>query len=136
MELENAQDDLMFEVHKIRSDKTEYDKKLLKRYFADVEQLVQDLGNKFEVCQKVVVEDLMVVKSGLLREIASDELEKNELVQLLGWVQSYGDPDVLGNSRLGISTAALLHEQLLLSRITVNQLYDRYIEITKKDIHD
>lgn len=26
MELENARDDLMFEVHKIRSDKTEYDK--------------------------------------------------------------------------------------------------------------
>uniref|UniRef100_A0A914Z9C5 Exocyst complex component Sec6 n=1 Tax=Panagrolaimus superbus TaxID=310955 RepID=A0A914Z9C5_9BILA len=253
MELENARDDLMFEVHKIQSSKTEYDKNLLKRYFADVEQLVQDLGKQvfyicsraleavqgmeegpqklvsslriiereeridkyyserlssndnfmppgrprkwrsklyevlsknvtnrvegnqlqdrstnkqwlavyLEVCRKVVVEDLKVVKSGIvqcfppeykiydryinmyhsaiskrLREIATDELEKNELVQLLGWVQSYGGPDVLGNTRLGISTAALLQEQPLLSRITVNQLYDRYIEITKKDIHD
>uniref|UniRef100_A0AC34GKJ3 Exocyst subunit Exo70 family protein n=1 Tax=Panagrolaimus sp. ES5 TaxID=591445 RepID=A0AC34GKJ3_9BILA len=74
----------------------------------------QWLAVYLEVCRKVVVEDLKVVKSGIvqcfppeykiydryinmyhsaiskrLREIASDELEKNELVQLLGWVQSY-----------------------------------------------
>lgn len=207
MDLENARDDLMFEVHKLKNERREFDKNLLKSYFADVERLALDLGKQvwyiasraletvqgvdngpqklvsalriiereeridqyyvdrlntndnfmppgrprkwrqklfevlnntvtqrvegnqledrttnkhwlavyLEVCRKVVVDDLKVVKKGLsdcfppdyriydryihmyhsaiskrLREIASEELEKNELVQLLSWVQSYG----------------------------------------------
>uniref|UniRef100_A0AC34RL41 Exocyst complex component 3 n=1 Tax=Panagrolaimus sp. JU765 TaxID=591449 RepID=A0AC34RL41_9BILA len=248
MELENARDDLMFEVHKLKNERREFDKNLLKSYFADVERLAQDLakqiwyicsraleavqgvdngpqqlvsalriiereeridtyyverlsandnfmppgrprkwraklfeilaktvnqrveGNQLlerstnkhwlavylEVCRKVVVEDLKVVKKALvvcfppeyriydryidtyhgaisrrLREIASEKLEKNELVQLLGWVQSYGGPEILGNPALGIATAAMLHEQPLLLRSTTKLLYDQYIEIVK-----
>lgn len=68
-----------------------------------------------EVCRKIVVDDLTVVKSGLvtffppeysiydrmitfyhncvtdrIKEIASTELEKNEIAQLLGWIKDYG----------------------------------------------
>uniref|UniRef100_A0A7E4UXX1 Exocyst complex component Sec6 n=1 Tax=Panagrellus redivivus TaxID=6233 RepID=A0A7E4UXX1_PANRE len=250
MELENARDDLMYEVHKLKNEKREYDKNLLKSYFSDVEKLAQNLakqlwyicsraletvqgidngpqqlvsalrivereeridqyytdrlsasdnfmppgrprkwrakvfeilaknvtqrveGNQLqdrstntnwlavylEVCRKVLVEDLRVVKSGLapcfppeykiydryinmyhgaiakrLREIASEDLIKAELVQLLGWVQSYGGAEILGNHRLGIQTAALLAEQPLLPKLTMEALYERYIEIVKTD---
>jgi exocyst complex component 3 len=68
-----------------------------------------------EVCRRTVVEDLKIVKRSLvacfppeykiydryiqmyhdsisqrLREIAAEPLEKNELVQLLSWIQAYG----------------------------------------------
>ncbi|KAH7696380.1 Proable exocyst complex component Sec6, partial [Aphelenchoides avenae] len=244
MELENARDDLMFEVHKLtKSDRREYDKNLLKNYFSDVEKLVQDLakqiwyicsraleavrgdqdhgpqqlvsalriiereeridryyedrlsvsdnfmppgrprqwrkqlfevlrknvrqrveGNQLEdrttnkqwlaryleVCRRVIVEDLKVVKSGLVacfppeykiydryinmyheaisskvREIASEDLEKNELVQLLSWIQAYGGEHMLGTPRLGIAAGPLLQDQPLLQRSAMDQLYDR-----------
>ncbi|KAI1720371.1 exocyst complex component sec6 domain-containing protein [Ditylenchus destructor] len=251
MELENARDDLMFEVHKLRSERREYDKNLLKNYFTDVEKLVQDLGkqiwyicsraleavcgneaapqqlvsalriiereeridqhyidqmplsnnfvppgrprqwrkhlfevllknvrhrvegNQFEdrtsnrqwlaryleVCRRTVVEDLKIVKSGMVacfppeyniydryikmyhdtialrvKEISSEPLEKNELVQLLSWIQAYPTEAMLGTPKLGIQAQALVQEQPLLPKSTTNQLYDRFVELTKRDM--
>lgn len=67
------------------------------------------------MCGRIVVEDLKIVKSGLvtffppeysiydrmikfyhdciterIKEIASTSLEKQEIVQLLGWIKKYG----------------------------------------------
>ncbi|TKR96038.1 hypothetical protein L596_010116 [Steinernema carpocapsae] len=258
MELEQARDDLMFEVHKLPSERTELDKNLLKNYFVEVEKLVADLGkqiwyilsrsleavrvqerqkgqdgqqqlvtalriiereeridkyylehkastNNFmppgrprqwkkecfdvlernvqhrvegnqledrsinkqwlarylEVCRRVVVEDLRVAKGGVvncfpphyqiyerfvqmyhncisrkLREIAQDKLEKNELVQLLNWVQNYGGEQILGNPVLQINTAAMLADFPVLPKSTINQLCEQFVEITKKDMHE
>uniref|UniRef100_A0A1I8EWE1 Uncharacterized protein n=1 Tax=Wuchereria bancrofti TaxID=6293 RepID=A0A1I8EWE1_WUCBA len=121
----------------------------------------QWLARYLEVCRLVVVDDLLVAKSaaspcfppsyeiydrfvsmyhnllsGRLREIASDKLEKNELVQLLSWVNSYGSDQILGNPRLQINTAALLADHPLLSKSTVTELCDRFIEITRRDMHE
>ncbi|KAK0428448.1 hypothetical protein QR680_010811 [Steinernema hermaphroditum] len=253
MELEQARDDLMLEVHKLPSERKEFDKNLLKNYFVDVEKLVADLGKQIwyilsrsleavrgqdagqtqlvtalriiereeridkyyvehrastgdfmppgrprewkkecfnvlernvqhrvegnqledrtinkswlarylEVCRRVIVEDLKVAKlavvncfpphyqiyerfvqmyhncvSRKLREIAQDKLEKNELVQLLNWVQNYGSDQMLGNPRLEINTAALLQDHPLLPRSTMNQLCERFVEITHRDIRE
>ncbi|VDM68830.1 unnamed protein product [Strongylus vulgaris] len=67
-----------------------------------------------EVCRKVIVDDLQLARAAVpcfppdyqiydrfvhmyhncvckrLREIASERLEKSELVQLLSWIQTYG----------------------------------------------
>uniref|UniRef100_A0A914CXN7 Exocyst complex component 3 n=1 Tax=Acrobeloides nanus TaxID=290746 RepID=A0A914CXN7_9BILA len=252
MELEQSRDDLMFEVHKLKSERREYDKNLLKNYFIEVEQLVLELGkqvwyicsraleavrdnddgaqqlvsalriiereeridryfadkkstsdflppnrprgwrtklfevllnsvkarvegNQFEdrtinkqwlaryleVCRRTVVEDLKIVKRSLvacfppeykiydryiqmyhdsisqrLREIAAEPLEKNELVQLLSWIQAYGGESMLGSPVLGITTATLLNDHPLLLRSSTIQLYDRFIEINKRDIRE
>ncbi|VDO55193.1 unnamed protein product [Onchocerca flexuosa] len=110
----------------------------------------QWLARYLEVCRFILVDDLMVAKSAAspcfppsygiydrfvsmyhnllsarLREIASDKLEKNELVQLLSWVNSYGSEQILGNPRLQINTAALLADHPLLSKSTITELCDR-----------
>ncbi|CAD5213132.1 unnamed protein product [Bursaphelenchus okinawaensis] len=252
MELENARDDLMNEVHKLQTDRREYDINLLKNYFAEVDKLVEELGkhvfylckraleavrgenagpqqlvtalriiereqriddyykkqlqanpssflppgrprqwrkklfdslkstvkeriegnqleerinNKqwlvryLEVCRRTVIQDLNVVKSALVpcfpphymiydryihmyhdclssrvREVAQEDLEKNELVQLLNWIKSYGSTEMLGNPKLGIEINELLKEKPLLPRSTTDQLYDKFVEITQKDM--
>ncbi|MCP9260184.1 Exocyst complex component 3 [Dirofilaria immitis] len=121
----------------------------------------QWLARYLEVCRLVLVDDLMVAKSaaspcfppsygiydrfvsmyhnllsGRLREIASDKLEKNELVQLLNWINSYGSEQILGNPRLQINTAALLADHPLLSKSTITELCDRFIELTRRDMHE
>lgn len=121
----------------------------------------QWLARYLEVCRLVLVDDLLVAKSaaspcfppsyeiydrfvsmyhnllsGRLREIASDKLEKNELVQLLSWVNSYASDQILGNPRLQINTAALLADHPLLPKFTVTELCDRFIEITRRDMHE
>ncbi|OZC07540.1 exocyst complex component 3 family protein [Onchocerca flexuosa] len=121
----------------------------------------QWLARYLEVCRFILVDDLMVAKSAAspcfppsygiydrfvsmyhnllsarLREIASDKLEKNELVQLLSWVNSYGSEQILGNPRLQINTAALLADHPLLSKSTITELCDRFIEITRRDMHE
>ncbi|VDN02575.1 unnamed protein product [Thelazia callipaeda] len=121
----------------------------------------QWLARYLEVCRLVLVNDLMVAKSaaspcfppyyeiydrfvsiyhnllsGRLREIASDRLEKNELVQLLSWVNSYGSEQILGNSRLQINVNALLGDHPLLSKSTITQLCDRFIEINRQDMRE
>uniref|UniRef100_A0A1I7SVH6 Exocyst complex component Sec6 n=1 Tax=Bursaphelenchus xylophilus TaxID=6326 RepID=A0A1I7SVH6_BURXY len=254
MELENARDDLMNEVHKVQSDKREYNINLLKNYFAEVDKLVVELekqifyicsraleavrgenagpqqlvsalriiereqriddyykkqqtanpssflppgrprqwrkklftvlsktvkdrieGNQLEerinnkqwlvryleVCRRIVIDDLQVVKSALLpcfpphymiydryihfyhealsnrlRQIASDELEKNELVQLLNWIKSYGSNEMLGNPKLGIEINELLKEKPLLPRSTSDFLYDKFVDVTQQNMTD
>uniref|UniRef100_A0A914I8A8 Exocyst complex component 3 n=1 Tax=Globodera rostochiensis TaxID=31243 RepID=A0A914I8A8_GLORO len=251
MELENARDDLMFEVHKLNSERREYDKNLLKTYFSDVDKLVDALGkqiwyicsraleavqgndsalqqlvsalriiereeridtyyldqrlmsNNFmppgrprqwrqrlfevllknvhdrlegnqledkainrqwlarylEACRRRVVDDLRLVKTSLsacfppeyniydryikyyhdsisLHKLASDALEKNELVQLLSWIQSYTGEQMLGHPKLGIQAQALLQEFPLLPKSTTNHLHDRFIEMTRRDMHE
>ncbi|VDM46063.1 unnamed protein product [Toxocara canis] len=96
-----------------------------------------------EVCRLVFVDDLAVAKSGAvpcfppqyniyerfvgmyhncissrLREIASEKLEKNELVQLLSWVNAYGGDQMLGTPKLQINAAAMLADHPLLLRST------------------
>uniref|UniRef100_A0A915P623 PPIase cyclophilin-type domain-containing protein n=2 Tax=Meloidogyne TaxID=189290 RepID=A0A915P623_9BILA len=253
MELENARDDLMFEVHKLNSERREYDKNLLKNYFTDLDKLVNDLakqvwyicsraleavqgndsalqqlvsalriiereeridtyyldqrpvsndfmppgrprqwrrqlfevlaknvrdrleGNQLEdkainrqwlaryleACRRKVVSDLKLVKTCLaacfppdyniydryikyyhdsisfqIKNIASSPLEKNELVQLLSWIQAYPGKQMLGDPHLGIQAQSLVQEQPLLPRSTKNHLCDRFIEITRRDMHD
>uniref|UniRef100_A0A0N4ZTF8 Exocyst complex component Sec6 n=1 Tax=Parastrongyloides trichosuri TaxID=131310 RepID=A0A0N4ZTF8_PARTI len=251
MELENARDDLMYEVYKLRSDRAAGEIQLLKNYFNEVDILINQLGkqlwficqrglqavrsedggceklvsalriiereeriDKFyiskqsntydfmppgrprkwkkklfnvlresvkeciegtqiedrqtntnwfarylEVIRRTVVEDLKIVKSGLvscfppeygiydryilmyhdsiseiLREKAADDLEKNELVQLLSWIHVYPTEEMLGNPRLDININELLMERPLLSKETTNQLYDKFIDMTNKDL--
>ncbi|VDD94641.1 unnamed protein product [Enterobius vermicularis] len=229
MELEHARDDMMLEIHRLQSGNADYEKNLLKTYFSDVDNLVNELGKQIfyvcsrsleaargidqgptqlvtalriiereerideyykgkfpvsnfmppgrprewkkkcfdaiantvrqriegnqledrslnkqwlarylEVCRLVLTEDLTVAKcsavqcfppnydiyerfvgmyhnclSSRLREIASEKLEKNELVQLLSWLQAYGGETIL-----------------------VTTFRYRFVDITRKDIHE
>ncbi|KHJ93795.1 hypothetical protein OESDEN_06286 [Oesophagostomum dentatum] len=107
------------------------------------------LARYLEVCRKVIVDDLQLARAAVpcfppdyqiydrfvhmyhncvckrLREIAAERLEKSELVQLLSWIQTYGGEELLGNRRLQINAAALLEDVPVLSRTTLNSLYDR-----------
>jgi len=119
----------------------------------------QWLARYLEVCRNIMVDDLMVVKSGLellfpsgyriydrmlkfyhdctsdrIKEIASTGLEKNEIVQLLGWVNDYGGEQMLGHPRLGIKTDLFLQDNPLLPRSTIDKLLDKFIELTKRDL--
>uniref|UniRef100_A0A9J2PAF8 Exocyst complex component Sec6 n=1 Tax=Ascaris lumbricoides TaxID=6252 RepID=A0A9J2PAF8_ASCLU len=121
----------------------------------------QWLARYLEVCRLVLVDDLTVAKSGAvpcfpphyniydrfvgmyhncissrLREIASEKLEKNELVQLLSWVNAYGGDQMLGTPKLQINAAAMLADHPLLPRPTVTQLCDQFVEVTKGDMHE
>uniref|UniRef100_A0A915EHY8 Exocyst complex component 3 n=1 Tax=Ditylenchus dipsaci TaxID=166011 RepID=A0A915EHY8_9BILA len=240
MELENARDDLMFEVHKLHSDRREYDKNLLKNYFTDVEKLVQDLakqiwyicsraleavcgnestapqqlvsalriiereeridqyyidqklssnqfmppgrprqwrkqlfevllknvrhrveGNQFEdrttnrqwlaryleVCRRTVVEDLKVVKSGLVACFPPEYNIYDRFIKIyhdtialrvkeISWIQAYPGENMLGTPKLGIQASALVQEQPLLAKSATNQLHDRFVELTRKDMSE
>lgn len=116
------------------------------------------LARYLEVCRKVIVDDLQLARAAVpcfppdyqiydrfvhmyhncvckrLREIASEQMEKSELVQLLSWIQIYGGEELLGNRRLQINTAALLDDVPVLSRSTLNSLYDSFIEMTRNDM--
>jgi hypothetical protein len=82
-----------------------------------------------------------------IKEIASTKLEKNEIVQLLGWINNYGyvfnqkvyylkfsGKEMLGDPKLGIQTGPFLHDNPLLSRSTMDQLLDKFIELTQRDL--
>ncbi|CAI4232738.1 unnamed protein product [Auanema sp. JU1783] len=69
-----------------------------------------------------------------VREIASENLEKSELVQLMSWIQSYGGEDFLGSRRLQIASAALLQDMPVLEYATWNKLCDLFIAMTKRDM--
>ncbi|PIO75776.1 hypothetical protein TELCIR_02161 [Teladorsagia circumcincta] len=83
-----------------------------------------------------------------LREIAAEQMEKSELVQLLSWIQTYGSEELLGNRRLQINTAALLEDVPVLSRSTLNTLHDNsthlliracncsFVEMTRNDMRN
>ncbi|KAK6061855.1 hypothetical protein COOONC_00477, partial [Cooperia oncophora] len=107
------------------------------------------ISRYLEVCRKVIVDDLQLARAAVpcfppdyqiydrfvhmyhncvckrLREIAAERMEKSELVQLLSWIQTYGGEELLGNRRLQINTVALLDDVPVLSRSTLNTLYDR-----------
>ncbi|KAI6204996.1 Proable exocyst complex component Sec6 [Aphelenchoides besseyi] len=56
MDLENARDDLMNEVHKMQSDRSEYDLNLLKNYFSELDILVANLGKQlWFICEKALL---------------------------------------------------------------------------------
>ncbi|KAK6734823.1 hypothetical protein RB195_018172 [Necator americanus] len=116
------------------------------------------LARYLEVCRKVIVDDLQLARAAVpcfppdyqiydrfvhmyhncvckrLREIAAERLEKSEVVQLLSWIQTYGAEELLGNRRLQINTVALLEDVPVLSRTTLNSLYDSFIEMTRNDM--
>ncbi|KIH67398.1 exocyst complex component Sec6 [Ancylostoma duodenale] len=116
------------------------------------------LARYLEVCRKVIVDDLQLARAAVpcfppdyqiydrfvhmyhncvckrLREIAAERLEKSELVQLLSWIQTYGGEELLGNRRLQINAAALLEDVPVLSRTTLNSLYDSFVEMTRNDM--
>ncbi|VDK45758.1 unnamed protein product [Anisakis simplex] len=121
----------------------------------------QWLARYLEVCRLVFVDDLLVARSGAvpcfpphyniyerfvgmyhncissrLREIASEKLEKNELVQILSWINAYGGDHMLGTPKLQINAAAMLADHPLLPRSTVTQLCDQFVEVTKGDMHE
>uniref|UniRef100_A0A0N5AZF8 Exocyst complex component Sec6 n=1 Tax=Syphacia muris TaxID=451379 RepID=A0A0N5AZF8_9BILA len=121
----------------------------------------QWLARYLEVCRLVLVEDLTVARGGAvqcfppsydiyecfvnmyhkcisarLREIASEKLEKNELVQILSWIQAYGGETILGNPRLHINAAAMLIDFPLLPKSTIAQLYDQFVDITRNDMRE
>uniref|UniRef100_A0AC35UD11 Exocyst complex component Sec6 n=1 Tax=Rhabditophanes sp. KR3021 TaxID=114890 RepID=A0AC35UD11_9BILA len=113
-----------------------------------------------ELCRKSIVDDLKIVKSGLvicfppdyniydryilmyhdsicsvLKETAAEELDKAEIVHLLSWFNTYSSEEMLGNPRLDINVDELLAEKPLLSRESTNQLHDRFIELTGTDMN-
>ncbi|CAJ0950750.1 unnamed protein product, partial [Mesorhabditis belari] len=71
-----------------------------------------------------------------LRELANEELLKNELVQLLSWIGKYSGEDMLGNPRFKLNVAAILSDIPLLPKTTLKELHDQFIEMTRKDIKD
>lgn len=74
-----------------------------------------------------------------IREIASESeqpLEKNELVQLLGWIHAYAGETMLGTRALGVNAAALVGENPLLPKSLTAQLHDRFIELTRRDMQE
>ncbi|VDL69963.1 unnamed protein product [Nippostrongylus brasiliensis] len=105
--------------------------------------------NKAWLARKVIVDDLQIARAAVpcfppdyqiydrfvhmyhncvckrLREIAAEQMEKSELV--------HGE-ELLGNRRLQINAAALLDDVPVLSRSTLNTLYDSFIEMTRTDM--
>jgi hypothetical protein len=43
---------------------------------------------------------------------------------------------MLGTPKLGIQAHALVQEQPILPKSTTNQLYDRFVELAKRDMHE
>ncbi|CAI5442022.1 unnamed protein product [Caenorhabditis angaria] len=116
------------------------------------------LARYLEVCRNVIMDDLLVAKAAIpcfppeyqiydryvamyhnavckrLREIASEDMEKSELVQLMSWIKFYASEDMLGHPRLKINAPALLQDSPVLTRSTLNQLCDSFIEMSRKDL--
>lgn len=118
-------------------------------FFSDFDNLVYDTDLRKSINFHCEYSKTWNIKTSFfqLREIASDKLEKNELVQLLSWVNAYGyffsmlscywmlfrfircelcsGEQILGNPRLQINTTALLADHPLLPKSTITQLCDR-----------
>ncbi|KAI6224334.1 Proable exocyst complex component Sec6 [Aphelenchoides fujianensis] len=128
--------------------------------FEDQTTNKQWLARYLEVISNHVLNDLKVVKSGLvalfppeyriydrflefyhasvserIKEIASNPLERNEIVQLLSWIKNYKSESMLGNPKLGIEIGPFLVDHPLLPRSKLEQLFDGFIESTQRDLH-
>ncbi|KRZ42505.1 Exocyst complex component 3 [Trichinella pseudospiralis] len=164
MELENARDNVMFEVFKTKAESL-YDQKILADYFCELFKLADELSKQlwyiigrtleavrgtdpgpqhgcipcfppeYHIFDRVLFMYHTSI-SNRLREIAADSLEKNELIQLLSWLRIYSGKDMLGHVALGIDAQKLVADHPLLPRKTVTELMNRFIEITKNDLQD
>ncbi|KFD61843.1 hypothetical protein M514_12304 [Trichuris suis] len=119
------------------------------------------LARYLELIRITVVDDLCVVKRGCipcfppdyhifdrflemyhtsignrLREIASDNLEKNELIQLLSWLRTYCSKDMLGHPALNVDAARLVADHPLLPRKTVTELINKFTSMTSADVSE
>ncbi|CAL2033433.1 unnamed protein product [Caenorhabditis brenneri] len=116
------------------------------------------LARYLEVCRNVIMDDLQLAKVAIpcfppdwqiyeryvhmyhnsvcrrLREIASEPLEKSELVQLMSWIKFYASEDMLGHPRLKINAQAILQDSPVLTRSTLNQLCDQFVEMSREDL--
>uniref|UniRef100_A0A0R3S2D1 Exocyst complex component Sec6 n=1 Tax=Elaeophora elaphi TaxID=1147741 RepID=A0A0R3S2D1_9BILA len=116
----------------------------------------QWLARYLEVCRLVLVDDLMVAKSAASpcfppsygiydRFVAMYHNLLSGRVRFLFYFPKkicsmnflfFSSDQILGNPRLQINTAALLADHPLLSKSTVAELCDRFIEITRRDMHE
>ncbi|CAO4365902.1 unnamed protein product [Caenorhabditis nigoni] len=116
------------------------------------------LARYLEVCRNVIMDDLQSAKIAIpcfppdwqiydryvnmyhsavcrkLREVASDRLEKSELVQLMSWIKFYASEDMLGHPKLKINAQAILQDSPVLTRSTLNSLCDQFVEMSREDL--
>ncbi|CAB3411296.1 unnamed protein product [Caenorhabditis bovis] len=116
------------------------------------------LARYLEVCRNVIIDDLTLAKAAIpcfppeyqiydrlvsmyhnavcarLREIAQDDLEKSELVQLMSWIKLYGSEEMLAHPKFKLNAAALLQDAPVLPRTTLNDLCDAFVEMSRKDL--
>ncbi|CAP24130.2 Protein CBR-SEC-6 [Caenorhabditis briggsae] len=116
------------------------------------------LARYLEVCRNVIMDDLQSAKVAIpcfppdwqiydryvnmyhsavcrkLREVASDRLEKSELVQLMSWIKFYASEDMLGHPKLKINAQAILQDSPVLTRSTLNSLCDQFVEMSREDL--
>ncbi|KAI6209857.1 Proable exocyst complex component Sec6 [Aphelenchoides besseyi] len=136
------------------------DNKIEGSQFEDRSANRQWLARYLEVISNYMLNDLKIVKSGLvalfppeyriydrflefyhssvserIKEIASVSLERNEIVQLLSWIKNYGSESMLGDPKLGIEIGPFLVDNPLLPRSKLDQLFDGFIDSTQRDLH-
>lgn len=116
------------------------------------------LARYLEVCRNVIMEDLQSAKVAIpcfppdwqiyeryvnlyhsavcrkLREVASDRLEKSELVQLMSWIKFYASEEMLGHPRLRINAQEILNDSPVLTKSTLHSLCDQFVEMSREDL--
>ncbi|CAI2325577.1 unnamed protein product [Caenorhabditis sp. 36 PRJEB53466] len=116
------------------------------------------LARYLEVCKNVIMDDLIVAKAAMpcfppdwqihdryvamyhnavcarLREIAADRLEKSEIVQLMSWIKFYASDQMLGDHRLKINAAGLVQDSPVLTRGTISELCEAFVEMSRNDL--
>ncbi|KRY39461.1 Exocyst complex component 3 [Trichinella spiralis] len=147
MELENARDNVMFEVFKTKAESL-YDQKILADYFCELFKLADELskqlwyiiGRTLEAvrgtdpgpqhgCTPCFPPEYHIFDRVLFMYHTSISNRSNVSVADDG-------KDMLGHVALGIDAQKLVADHPLLPRKTVTELLNRFIEITKNDLQD
>ncbi|KAK9396641.1 Exocyst complex component 3 [Crotalus adamanteus] len=115
MDLECSRDDLMYEQYRMDSKNT-HDMNLIDSYFGDMQKLSEELAKQ------------------LWMDLASEDLEANEIVSLLTWVlNTYKSEEMMGNLELA-PELEMNFLQPLLSQDVVNELLSTYMSTLTSNI--
>ncbi|KRX62337.1 Exocyst complex component 3 [Trichinella sp. T9] len=151
MELENARDNVMFEVFKTKAESL-YDQKILADYFCELFKLADELSKQLwyiigrtleavrgtdpgpqQVAALLVfllnITFLIVSCSCIIPVFLTGVMFQLPMSMIDG-------KDMLGHVALGIDAQKLVADHPLLPRKTVTELLNRFIEITKNDLQD
>uniref|UniRef100_A0A0L8HXA5 Exocyst complex component 3 n=1 Tax=Octopus bimaculoides TaxID=37653 RepID=A0A0L8HXA5_OCTBM len=86
------------------------------------------LVRHLEITRKLMIEDFRVVK---LKDLIQQQLEGNEFITLLTWLNSYDSPELMKNPELNFDTKDL---GPLLENDVVEMLQDEFLKNKRKDI--